>query len=104
MSSKMRAAQAMACCRRGGDDLLLGGVGLGHSDVFPDGAGFEPGVLEHHAVATAQAAAGDAADVLAADVNFARVHIVEAHEQIDQRGLAAARGADDGDAAAEIDA
>ena len=35
-------------CRR--DNLLVGGVGLAHSDIIPNRRGRQPGVLEHHSV------------------------------------------------------
>ena len=39
---------------------------------------------------------------MAVHVDFAAVHVVEAHEQVDHRRLAAARRADDGDALAGL--
>ena len=87
---------------RGGDHLLVGGVGLAHDDVLPDGAGLQPGVLQHHAVGGAQAVARHVADVAALDADAAGIHVVKAHQQVDDGGLAAAGGADDGDALARL--
>ena len=80
----------------GSDDLFIGGIGLAHGDVLPDGAAFQPGFLQHHAVALPQAVAGDIHDVVAVQRDPAVVHIIEAHQQVDQRGFAAASGANDG--------
>src|SRR5438046_536386 len=46
---------------------------------------------------TARAAALHVTDVLTVQRNFAAADLVEAHEQVDQSGLARAGGADDGD-------
>ena len=76
--------------------LLQGGLGPAIGDVLPDGAPLQPGVLQHHAVAAAQAVAGDVPDVRALHLDGAAVHVVKAHEQVDNRGLAAAGGAHQG--------
>lgn len=49
-----------------------------------------------------QAAARQLADILTAHADAAAVHIVEAHEQIDDRRLAAAGRADDGNTLAGL--
>ena len=94
------AVRMRGLCR--GDDLLVRCVRLAHDDILADGAGLEPGVLQHHAVGRAQAAARQLADILAAHADAAAVHIVEAHEQIDDRRLAAAGRADDGNTLAGL--
>ena len=48
----------------------------------------QPRVLQHHAEQAAQIVAREIADVRAADLDAARLHVVEAHEQIHERGLA----------------
>ena len=92
----------MGCFGRG-NDLFVGGVGLTVGDVLADGAGAQPGVLQHHAVAAAQGSAGHVPDVVAGDGDGAAVDIIEPHEQVDEGGLAAAGGPDDGDALAGLD-
>ena len=83
--------------------LFEGGIRLAVGDVLPHGAGPEPGILQHHAVAAAQGGAGHVPDVGAGDFDGAAVDIIEPHEQVDEGGLAAAGGADDGDALAGLD-
>ena len=70
--------------------LVEGGVRLAVGDVLPHGAGPEPGVLQHHAVAAAQGSAGHIPDVGAGHLDGTAVHIIEAHEQLDHGGLACA--------------
>ena len=91
------AVRVGSLCR--GDDLRLGRVRLADRDVFSDGCRFDPRVLKHHAVRAAQAVSRDVADVSVIYEDLAAVHVVEAHEQTDQRGLATARRTDDGNAA-----
>ena len=58
---------------RGGDYLVVRRVRLSHGDILPDGSGLKPGILQYHS------------------------RVIEAHQQIDERGLSAARGAANGD-------
>ena len=81
-------------CRR--YDLFHGGTRFSHGDVFPDSTARKPGVLQYHAVLRAQAAPLKSTDVGTVQRDLTAVGLVKAHEQIDQRGLSAARGADDG--------
>ena len=92
-------AVGMRSLRRG-LDLGLRGIRPCQRDVLAHRAGLEPGVLQDHAEVLPEAVARDAADVVSVDGDRAAVHVVEAHEQIDERRLAAARRADDGDALA----
>ena len=80
---------------RGGDDFILRRIRAAEGDVFPDGAGFEPGFLQHHAIGCAQASARKPAYIAAIHAHRAAVHIVKAHQEIDERGFSAPRGADD---------
>lgn len=80
---------------RRGDDFLFGGVGLTERNVFADGAFFEPGVLQHHAVGEAERAARYARNVLALDADYAAAGVVKTHEKVNERSLAAARGTHD---------
>ena len=92
----------VACLGRG-DHLFVRRVGLAHHQVFADGARFQPRFLQYHAVVGAQAGAGDLAHIGAIHADCAAVYIVEAHQQVDQRGFAAARGAHDGHMLAGLD-
>lgn len=82
----------------GGDYLLVGGVRLAHDDIVADSSGFQPGFLKHHAVAFTQAAARYIPDIAALHADGTAVYVVEAHEQVDYRGLSAAGGTYDGNA------
>src|SRR5437667_25598 len=83
-------------------------VGLAHPQVLLDGAVEEVGVLAHHGDAPAQVVERQLADVVPADEHAAGIGIVEAEEQADDGGLAAAARADEGDPLArahvEVDA
>ena len=88
-------------CRR--DDFLIGGVQSAVPDVLHDGTLEQPGVLQHHAEALAQCAAVEVADVVAAQGDGTRIHIVEPHQQLDHGGLTGTGRADDGDLFARFD-
>ena len=81
----------------GADDLLPRRVRLAEGDVFRDRAAKQPRILQHHAEAAARGGAGIVRDVMAAQQDAAGIDIVEAHEQVHDRGLARAGGSDDGD-------
>ena len=84
------------------DHLVVRRVRTAHLDIFADSTRFQPGFLQHHAVAAAQASARDGADILAFHSDGAAAHIIKAHEQIDERCLAAAGWPDNGDALARL--
>ena len=90
------AVRVHRLCRR--DHLFLRAVGLAHAQIFAHGGAFEPRLLQHHAVVFAQRGARDIAHVLPVHRDAAAVHIVKAHQKIDDGRLAAAGGSDDGDA------
>ena len=77
----------------GGHDLPVGGVGLAQCDILTNGAGLQPGVLEDHADVMPQRAPVHLPCILTIQTDPAPIRIIEAHEQIDERGLAAAGGA-----------
>ncbi len=80
----------------GGLHLGVGGVGAAVADVLADRAVEQPRVLQNHRELAAQLGAVPVANVHAVDLERARVHVIEALEQLDERGLARARGAHDG--------
>lgn len=80
-----------------GDNLLVGRIGLAHNDVFADGALHKPCFLKHHSVILPQAGAGHLPNVAPVHGDAAAGRIVKAHQQVDERRLAAAGGANNGD-------
>jgi len=88
---------------RGVDDLLEGGAGLRVADVVGDAHLEEQGLLEHDAELPAHARLRDVLHVDAVDPHGALLHVVEAHEQRENRRLAAPRGADQRDRLAGLD-
>ncbi len=91
---------------RGAPEVFFGGVGLAVTQVVPDGAVQQRGVLSDHADIRAQAFLADLGDVLPVDEDAAALQVIEAQQQIDQRGLAGARRPDQADllAWANVDA
>ena len=87
----------------GGDHLLFRAVRSAHAQIFADGRVFEPRLLQHHAVIFPKRRARHFAHVLAVHADAAAVHVVKAHQKVDDRRLAAARGTDDGDAVSRRD-
>ena len=85
-----------------GDDLLPAGVRLAVGDVLGHGAGFQPGLLQYHAKVGPQRIPRQFVDGQAAHPDLPAVDLVKAHQQVDQRGLAAAGGAHQGDALAGL--
>ena len=82
------SAAAMIC--------VLGRVRAAVGDVLADRAVEQPRVLEDHAEGTPQAVARHLTRIDAVDRDLAAIDLVEAHEQVDQRGLAGSGGTDDG--------
>ena len=87
----------------GGDNLLLGGVRAAVGDVVPDGGRAQPGVLEDHAVALPERLAGKMTDIMAVDRDRTLPDVVEPHQQVNERRLAAAGRADNRDPLAGMD-
>ena len=81
----------------GGDDLLARRVGSAVGNVVGDRPLKEARILEHHAEGAAQVGTGHLADVPAVQQDLAAVRVVEAHQQVDKRGLARAGAAHHGD-------
>src|ERR1035437_3414092 len=82
------------------DDLFVGRALLPVGDVVCDGALKQPGVLQDHAEGATYLVAGQLSLVGAVEPDVPGVDLIEAYEQVDQRGLARAGGADDRDALA----
>src|SRR5258708_19184549 len=85
------------------DHLRLGGRRPPVADVGGDRAVQQRGVLRHHADRGAQALLRHVRDVLLVDHDAAALDVVEAQQQVHQRGLAGARAADQADAFAWAD-
>ena len=83
-------------------DLVARRLGTAVGDVFGNRAVKQPGVLQHHAKLLAQLAAVHTARVHAVERNAAAIDLIEAHEQVDERGLARARGSHHGDLLARL--
>ena len=79
----------------GSEDLVLGGRRVAVGDVLPDRAAEQPRVLQHHADVRPQLAARHRRDVAVVECDAAAVELVEPHDEVDERGLAGARRADD---------
>ena len=80
------------------DNLLARGVGTAVSDVFRHRALEQPSVLQHHAKGAAQACTRVITRRPAIDHDASGIDIVKPQQQVDERRLAAARGADQGKA------
>ena len=86
--------------RRGDDDLIERGAFLAVSDVVADRTGEEPAVLEHHAERAPDSVARQLARIGPIEADGTTVDVVEAHEEIDDRGLPCAGRPDDRDSLA----
>ena len=85
---------------RGARDVLVARVGLREADVVGDRAGEQERVLEHDPELAPVRAELDRAQVDPVDAHGALVRVVEARDQLRERRLAAARLADEREAAA----
>ena len=92
---------------RGGggvEDLGLSGVGASEGDVLRDGVGEEESLLGDEADVVTEVGERVFADGAAVDEDGSRRRVVEAGDEADQRGLAGASGADDGEGRSRGDA
>ena len=80
----------------GGNHLLPGGVFPAVGDVFINGAGKQPGILEDHAVSPAEGGPGHRPDLLSIHLNAPGLGIIKPHQQIDDGGLPRSRGPHNG--------
>ena len=85
-------------------DLGVGGRGPGEGQVVPDGAREEERLLGHHAELAAKRIEGHPLDVVAVDAHLARRRVVEAGDELGQRGLPGSGGAHEGDGLSRRDA
>ena len=73
-----------------GDDLVHRRAGFAVGDVLLDGAGEKIGLLEHHTDRCAQAFCRELGHVMTQHRQLSCGWLVQAQQQVDQRGLAAA--------------
>ena len=85
-------------------DLLVGDVRLRIRDVFTHCSMEHPRILQHHGELVVHVPARHGSGVDAVDGDGAAGDLVEAHQQVDQGGFAAAGGADQGNALAGLNA
>src|SRR5215470_7465100 len=88
---------------RGVDDFVLGGARVAIGDVVAHRSPEENGVLQHEADMLAHSVKLIVADIHAVDLYASSVRIIEPRDQTYDRGLAAARGANDTDHLAGLD-
>lgn len=81
-----------------GDDLLFCSVQLAVADIVHDRAGENKAVLQHNPHLAAQRLQRDLRNIVTVDQNLAVGQVVEARDQVDDRGFARARRTDEGDA------
>ena len=81
-------------CR--GHHLLHGGPLLAVGNILENRPLKYPGILEHHSVGSPQALPGVVPNIATLHQHSAAVHVIEAHEQVDDGGLAGSGGAYDG--------
>ena len=85
---------------RGLPDLVVAGLGARVADVLDQRAVEQRDVLRHDRDGLAQALLRDLGDVLPVDQDAPRLDVVEALQEREERGFAAAGGADETDALA----
>src|SRR5260370_5969795 len=91
-------------CRSGClDNLCVRGVLPSIGDILTDGPVKEPCILKHHAECAAQVSTFDMRNIYAIHQNPTTIDFVEAHQQIDQGGLARACRTDNGDPLSWLD-
>ena len=83
-----------------GINRFVGCLRAAITDIFTDGTAEQPGILQNHAKDRTQIAALEVADVITIDLDGTALYIIEAHEQLDDGGLACTCGTDDGDGTA----
>jgi len=103
MALWQRPHEPVHICRPGRcQDFLFCGGGPAVGDVLPGRPAEHPGVLQHHADLPAKIATPQLGDVAPIEGDAPVVELVEAHDQVDQSGLASAGRPDNGDGAARL--
>ena len=77
--------------------VLVRGVQPPVADIVRNGARKQVGVLDDHGERAAQVVLADVADVDAVVGDASAADLIEAVDQVDDRGLTGARGANEGD-------
>src|ERR1039458_886985 len=85
---------------RGLENLIVARLGSAVTDVVTDRTSEHPCVLEDHGVGASHFVSSELRVVDSPELDAARVDLVEAHEQIYDRGFAGASWSDDGDGVA----
>ena len=81
----------------GFDHFFIRRVRTSHFDIFTDRGGFQPRILQYHAVVFAEALSGDLPNILAVYRYDAPINVVKSHEKIDYGGFSASRRTDERD-------
>ena len=84
-------------------DLIIAGLGPGIEQVCPDGIVEQVSLLRHHADLPRQSLQAQVADIVSVDADGAAVRVVEARQQIADRGLAGPAGANQRGQLARLD-
>ena len=77
--------------------LFIGGIQPAVPDIFHDGAGKQPGILQHHAEQFPHLAPVKFRNVMAINPDAAAIQFIEPHQQLHHGGLAGSCGANNGD-------
>ena len=76
--------------------IVHGCTGFSVSNVIKDRTMEQPGVLQDHGIRASQRTTLNLANITSVHIYGAIIHIVEPHQQIDDRCLASAGGSDNG--------
>ena len=66
---------------------LKGGVARSKGNIFLNGSREEPGILQDHSKLAPQIISSDIAGIHAIEGDLTTIDLIEAHDQINQRGL-----------------
>ena len=68
-------------------NLFLRGIWFAISDILPNCSGAEPGILKHHPISSPQIMSCHIPNICAIYTDLTGIHIIESHQQIDDRCL-----------------
>ena len=68
-------------------NFFISGLQIAKAKIFLDGSFVKPGILQHHAELFTVVLTGQMAYVMPINFNRAFGHIIETHEQVNQRGF-----------------